>query len=189
MSEDEVPLFQASLGQLTCEEDDEESWLNQCNAEDSGCSEWVKIESFVDSGAARSVCPTTMCADVAPLTAHRGPRFFRTATGDRIANQGVRRIRGVTENGRNLTLQYNVAAGDSPLDSVSQICDRGNIVVFTSKGGYICGAKGRIAFQRKNDTYHRTTYVRRPRRPQEQQRHPDAMDIGALGDFPGQAQP
>ena len=188
-SEDEVPLFRASLGQLTCDEEDCDPWLNQCNAEEAGNNEWVRIESLVDSGAARSVCPTAMCADIAPLTTHQGPRYFRTATGDRIPNQGIRRIRGVTETGRNLAMQYNVAAVDSPLDSVSQICDRGNIVVFTSKGGYICGERGRIAFQRKNDTYHRTTWVRRPRRSQEARRHPDAMEIGALEDFPGQAMP
>ena len=63
-----------------------------------------------------------------------------------------------------MALRYAVADVTTPLDSVSQICDAGNSVVFNSWGGYIVGPGGRVDFERIGDTYHRTTWVKRPRR-------------------------
>ena len=60
-------------------------------------------------------------------------------------------------------MRYIVAGVTSPLESVSQICDAGNIVVFTKHGGYINGPKQRIAFERQGDNYVRKTWVRSDR--------------------------
>ena len=78
-------------------------------------------------------------------------------------NRGLRNLEGVSDEGTALSLNYYVVEVSTPLDSVSQICDKGNIVVFTADGGFICGPKGRLAFRRKNDTYVRHTWVRKPR--------------------------
>ena len=147
---------------------------------------WECIESMVDSGAARSVCPVTMCEHEGVMSAHNGPEYFRTATGDRVKNIGLRKLHGTAENGTELTLAYNVAEVSSPLDSVSQICDKGNVVVFTQGGGYICGPHGKLAFKRRNDTYVRTTWVRKKR---VQPSASADMEVGALSGFHRQGHP
>ena len=118
---------------------------------------------MIDSGAARSVCPVTTCPENGLLPITSGPEYFRTATGDKVTNHGLRRIQGCATEGTDLTLLYNVADVSTPLDSVSQICDKGNVVVFTAQGGYICGPHGRLSFKRRNDTYVRQTWIRKPR--------------------------
>ena len=51
-----------------------------------------------------------------------------------MRNEGDRRILGLTDQGKGVNMKYAVADVTVPLDSVSQICDAGNTVVFTSKG-------------------------------------------------------
>ena len=153
-----VPLF--ALGMLTCE--GEPSTL--CQVDGQQDDEWECLESMLDSGAARSVCPLDMCKELGVEPGEVSPAYFRTATGARVANHGTRKIRGCARDGTALILMYNVADVSTPLDSVSQICDKGNIVVFTANGGYICGPHGRLGFRRRNDTYVRETWVQRPRK-------------------------
>ena len=155
--------------------------LPQVNGD--GENEWECIESMVDSGAARSVCPVQMCEHEGVMTPHNGPAYFRTATGARVKNIGLRSLTGVTDNGTELSLAYNVAEVSSPLDSVSQICDKGNIVIFTQAGGFICGPHGKLAFKRKNDTYVRNTWIRKNPRDKPLS---NAMEVGALQGFPRQ---
>ena len=75
---------------------------------------------------------------------------------------------------------YNVADVSTPLDSVSQICDKGNVVVFTSTGGYICGPHGRLSFKRKNDTYVRQTWVRKSSGPRGAAKEKTSMEVDFL---------
>ena len=49
------------------------------------------------------------------------------------------------------------------LDSVSQMCDAGNTVVFGKYGGYVMGPGGRVDFDRVDDSYVRSTWVKRPK--------------------------
>ena len=128
--------------------------------------EWEKVNTFMDSGAARSVCPLTFCDEV-PITASEGSRSgeqFRTASGTRLLNRGDRVIKGQGPNGEMLAMRYAVADVAMALDSVSQICDTGAQVLFTKWGGYILGPAGRVDFTRVGDTYVRTTWVKRPRK-------------------------
>ena len=139
---------------------------------------------MIDSGAARSVCPVNTCSQYSVSQSHDGPTHFRTATGDRVTNQGLRQLEGVSDEGTALSLKYYVAEVSTPLDSVSQICDKGNIVVFTKNGGYICGPRGRMAFKRQNDTYVRNTWVKR--NPSGRRVGSSPMEVGALQGFPRQ---
>ena len=59
--------------------------------------------------------------------------------GERVANHGQGRTKGFTDEGTELSMLYNVADVSTPLDAVSAMCDKGNIVIFTSDGGWICG--------------------------------------------------
>ena len=70
----------------------------------------------------------------------------------------------MTGDGELLSMKYAVADVSMPLDSVSQICDTGAQVLFTKWGGYIMRPTGRVDFKRVNDTYVRSTWVRRPRK-------------------------
>ena len=112
-------------------------------------SNWQCVETLVDSGAARSVCPVSLCRENGIIPAPDAPAFFRTASGERVANHGQRKIKGFSEDGAELSMLYNVADVSTPLDAVSALCDKGNVVIFTSDGGWICGKRGRMAFIRK----------------------------------------
>ena len=128
--------------------------------------EWHKVDTFMDSGAARSVCPLTFCDEV-PLTPSDGSRAgeqFRTASGTRLLNRGDRVIKGQGPQGELLAMRYAVADVAMALDSVSQICDTGAQVLFTKWGGHILGPAGKVDFTRVGDTYVRSTWVKRPRK-------------------------
>ena len=183
---DQVALFGLTgepVGMLTCDVDVETHSLYQVGQDQN---EWESFESMLDSGAARSVCPVGMCKEVPIKPCKNNPAYFRTARGDRVQNHGVRHICGLADDGTELSLMYNVAEVSTALDSVSQICDKGNIVVFTQQGGYICGPKCKLEFVRRNDTYVRTTWVKRPSRDAAGDRSGSTMDVGALLGFPRQ---
>ena len=173
---------------ITCGDDDgpgEDTGL--CNAVSEGDREWEIIESVVDSGAARSVCPVNMYKEEGTMRPHNGPRTFKVANGTVIPNYGIRQFEGTTDEGHTLELSYNVTEVSNPLDSVSQICDKGNIVVFTKDGGYICGPRGKLGFVRKQDTYVRRTWIKKRKSKNE-----NAMDVGAVhpsAHFPWQVYP
>ena len=162
---------------LTCGEHSSPLLQVQSESDDG----WECLESMVDSGAARSVCPVSLRGENGLLPCKNGPEYFRTATGDKVVNRGLRRVQGCATEGTDLTLMYNVADVSAPLDSVSQICDKGNVAVFTATGGYICGPHGRLSFKRKNDTYVRQTWVRKPRLPgTAAKKDKNAMDVDFL---------
>ena len=99
--------------------------------------DWMAVDTYVDSGAARSVCPLVFCQHfpITPSEQSKKGQNFRTAGGEEVRNEGDRRILGVTQTGRGINMKYAVADVTVPLDSVSQLCDAGNTVVFTAKGG------------------------------------------------------
>ena len=104
------------------------------------------------------------------MVSSRGSRSgenFKTASGALLPNQGDRIIKGTDEDGAILALRYAVADVTTALDSVAQICDAGNSVVFDKWGGYIIGPGGKVDFKRVDDNYIRTTWVKRPRKPRK----------------------
>ena len=128
----------------------------------------MKLRSYVDSGAARSVCPQTHAAQF-PLVedGKKNGGGFLTATGKRVQPVGGRRVEGINHDGRRMQMNYVVAPVRMPLDSVSQICDTGATVVFTKTGGRIVDASGAVTtFSREKDAYIREMWVPRdPARP------------------------
>ena len=71
---------------------------------------------------------------------------------------------GQTDEGESVAMTYAVAEITTPLDSVSQICDAGNKVVFTREGGWIEGPdEKKTCFERDGDTYRRITWVKNSR--------------------------
>ena len=156
-----------TLHHLVVESGDGE--INALDNHEDEAFEWCQVISYVDSGAGKSVCPIEHCDEV-PVVSSRGSRsgeHFTTASGVRLPNQGDRTITGVDDRGTPLELKYAVADVTTALDSVAKICDAGNRVIFDKWGGYIAGGKGRVDFKRVDDSYVRTTWVRRPRKPKK----------------------
>ena len=136
-----------------------------------GETEWVPVDTYMDSGAARSVCPLNFCAEFGTRETESSKRgeHFRTAAGTKIQNEGERVIRGLSNDGDLLSMRYAVADVTVPLDSISQMCDNGATVVFNKHGGYILRRGGRVDFERRNDSYVRRSWVRR-KKPTEENR-------------------
>ena len=123
------------------------------------------LKSYLDSGAARSVCPLKHgdAFGITPSEQSKKGTGFRTATNKRVPNLGNRTIKGQNEIGQGVEMRYAVANVSVALDSISQICDTGATVTFTKHGGVIEQPDGnKIPFQRDRDTYTRHVWVTPP---------------------------
>ena len=124
---------------------------------------YVKLMSYVDSGAARSVCPETHAPQFAveETQASRRGDTFKTATNKKVRNMGNRRVEGLDGAGRGFAMTYAVANIAAALDSVSQICDAGSRVIFERDGGRIETPGGRsVPLERIGNTYFRAMWVK-----------------------------
>ena len=129
-----------------------------------GTNTKVLLQSYIDSGAARSVCPRAHGKQfgLVETEASRRQDGFRTATGRRVRNLGSRTVAGKDEHGGVSSMNYAVADVAVALDSVSQICDKGATVIFRKTDGCIVDATGREhPFERHGDTYVRRLWVER----------------------------
>ena len=81
-----------------------EPQLNRVGDED----EYEQVESHLDSGAAKSVCPREWCPQfpVTPSKSSIGDEHFRTATGARVKNEGDRVVTGWAETGAKLNMRF-----------------------------------------------------------------------------------
>mgnify|MGYP005679304799 CR=1 FL=1 len=111
----------------------------------------------MDSGAAQSVAPPTMAPGViiedSPGSL-RGQHYI-SASGGRLPNMGQQRLKIQTNEGRDAKVVYQIAEVSRPLTAVSQTCDNGNWVIYTSQGGFIlsCLTGARTYFDRQGDIY------------------------------------
>ena len=132
----------------------------RCENEQQG---WRKHNTVLDSGAAASVAPPNMAPNISVLESEgsRRGQCYLSASGERIPNLGQQRIRVVTEEGNKHEAVFQVAEVTRPLSSVSQICDRGHVVIFDANGGSIVhkttGRKTR--FDRRGGTYELNFWV------------------------------
>ena len=100
---------------------------------------WTQVKTVMDSGCSESVCPPTLAPDY-PVTDSAGSlrgQHYIAASDHRIPNLGEHFFNIVTEDGLDSKLKYQVAEVSRPLNSVSDICDNGNRVLFGSSGGVI----------------------------------------------------
>ena len=136
--------------------------LSRTGAQREG--EKVRLKSYVDSGAARSVCPIGFGAQFGlhPTASAQSKEGFQTATGKVVTSQGGRVVEGTSASGKPISMSYSVANIGVALDSVSQICDSGASVHFHRDGGWIQSRNGETThFERDGDTYVRTVWVER----------------------------
>ena len=101
--------------------------------------EMVALEVTIDSGAAENVL-SEECVPSVKTTPSEGSRArmnFLAANGDKIPNQGEKKLRVVTQEGLERSMLFQVAPVTKPLGSVSKICKKGHRVVFDDDGSYI----------------------------------------------------
>ena len=128
---------------------------------------WQKIEAVMDSGAADSVAPASIApwVPVAESPGSRRGQHYLSASGDRLPNQGQKRLQVLTEDGTPTTTTYQIADVTRPLCAVSRMCDQDNVVVFTKEGGFVQTPSGkRTPFRRERNVYLLDTWIREPER-------------------------
>jgi len=126
---------------------------------------WHHLQTVMDSGAAESVAPASMLpwVEVEESEGSRRGQTYMSASGDRLPNLGEKQFEFVTDAGRAATATYQIADVTRALCSVSRVCDKGNTVTFTSKGGLIESPGGvRTQFRRENNVYLLDTWAQGP---------------------------
>ena len=91
------------------------------------------------SGAADHVAPKNVATHlrVQETSASRQGMKYIAANGHKIANEGQKTIKGLTDEGMPLGRTWQVAEVKRPLASIGRMCDAGNAAVFTKEGGYV----------------------------------------------------
>lgn len=128
---------------------------------------WQKIEAVMDSGAADSVAPASLApwVPVAESPGSRRGQHYLSASGDRLPNQGQKKLQVLTEDGTPTTTTYQIADVTRPLCAVSRMCDQDNVVVFTKEGGFVQSPTGqRTNFRRERNVYLLDTWIQEPMR-------------------------
>ena len=97
------------------------------------------ITVTADSGAADHVAPKNVATHlrIQETSASKQGMKYVAANGHKIANEGQKNIRGLTDEGMPLGMTWQVAEVKRPLASIGRMCDAGNAAIFTKKGGYV----------------------------------------------------
>ena len=93
----------------------------------------------VDSGAVDHVAPKEVAGHIGTesTSASRKQLGYITASGHQITNRGQKTVHGYTREGSQLGIAWQVPDVQRPLASVGRMCEVGNVVLFTDKGGFI----------------------------------------------------
>lgn len=111
----------------------------------------------MDSGSAKSIAPPSMATGVrveASEMSSRGQSFIIAGDG-RIPNQGQQILTITTNERRTGKTCCQIGEVHRPLTSITQTCDAGNHVIFTSDGGYVYSLTdgSYIRFERHSNIY------------------------------------
>ena len=112
----------------------------------------------MDSGAGESVSPPHEATQFPTIEteASREGTFYISATGDRVYNEGEKRITCRTPEGHQRSMMFQVADVNKALASVSRICESGRErVIFQKNNSYIEDTKTgrRTRLQERNGVY------------------------------------
>ena len=123
----------------------------------------------MDSGASESVAPPDMCP-LYPINESEGSKAgvkYRTASNTSIPNLGEQTLNVFLEDGRETNVKYNIADVSRPLNSISEICDGGNQVIFGKGGGIIFNLENgsETYFRREGGIYVMDFYVSQSSNP------------------------
>ena len=101
--------------------------------------EWELLPVNVDSGAIDSCMPKNTCSHfkLGPSDMSRKGAIYVAANGTEIDNVGQRDVKGMTSEGNNASMTFQVADVKGALGSVHRICEAGNRVMFDDEGSYV----------------------------------------------------
>ena len=102
-------------------------------------AEFRNISAYMDSGAIESVVPRSELPEflIQPSAGSRRGQQYVTANGHKISNEGEQLVEALTDEHQKVKMMYQVADVTNALCSVGQVCDQGNVLVFTERGGWI----------------------------------------------------
>ena len=127
---------------------------------------WTHVRGVMDSGASKSVAPPKMCPEYKLLESDgsRNGDNFVSASKDIIPNLGEKHLMVMKDDGSVGRVRYQVADISRPLNSVSEICDSGNQVIFGRGGGCIVNTNtgSRTYFGREENVYVLDLWVMTP---------------------------
>ncbi len=130
-----------------CEEDEDESPVRtleqEVGQEDAiyweGRQGYKKIETEIDTGSCVVIMPTEECPGIPiePSPASKAGKKYRTAGAERIANEGQSTVRFWTEEGARRKMLSQRGKVNKALAGGGPVCDQGNTLLFTARGGAI----------------------------------------------------
>ena len=100
---------------------------------------WRRVSAIMDSESAECVALESIARSI-PLVeteASRQGQTYHTADVGVTKNKGEKTVTMYSENGEQYRARYQITDVTRPLNSVSRVCDPGNIVLFTQTGGRI----------------------------------------------------
>ena len=117
----------------------------------------MRVNGVVDSGACKPVAPPSMAPGypVRQNEASRARKAYSSASGHPLYNLGEQLLPAITDDGSETEVLFQLADVSCPLISVSQICDRGNRVIFGRGGGVTLNLTTgqEVPFQRVGGVY------------------------------------
>ena len=157
------PLFLKPLD----EELDEEEIPPLCPLVSQEANGWVLTKVVPDTGAHKSVAPSAMCPayEVEPSRGSLEGREFVTASGDTIPNLGRKLLPTQSNEGVWTFQEWEIADVTRPLLSITEECDKDQLVIFGKGGGAIIHLKkGTVRrFPRKQGSYEMDMWVPSPK--------------------------
>ena len=105
----------------------------------SSAEGWTKVTTDMDSGCVTSVAPPGLLPQI-PITESEGSKVgqqYVVANGETVPNLGEKIVNMTDCAGQENRHVYQIAEVTSPLTSVGDIADQGNLVVFGKRGGFV----------------------------------------------------
>ena len=115
---------------------------------------WTRISATLDSGAAEHVIPLGMFPDLALHNTNSG-RHYVTASGNRIKDQGEKKVPFTTSGGHKRMIKFRSAAVVKPLISVGRLVAAGCTVNLNSADPHVVskGGQEKIPVRRQGGVY------------------------------------
>ena len=91
-----------------------------------------RVSAIMDSGSAECVAARNI--PLMETKASRQGQTYHTADGGVIKNKGEKTVTMYSEDSDQFRVRYHITDVIRPLNSISRVCDQGNIVLFTKTG-------------------------------------------------------
>ena len=117
---------------------------------------WQEVKITVDSGACDNVIPPNwLPGPIVPSEASQRGHRYTSASGHAIPNYGTQLFNGVTDEGIEFQMKFNVAGVKKPLGSVRRMAAAGSKLQFGPKEDYLTSPDGkkRINLVKEDGSY------------------------------------